>query len=57
MVSIFYHRDHEIILQVRRGTGIYLLILYGLGIFQVLLDAQSLKKLENLPNFDLYFNL
>ena len=53
MVSDFYHGDHKVIVHVRRGTGFYHLILYDLGIFQVPLGVQSLKKIENLPIFSL----
>ena len=37
---------------MRRGMDTYGLVLYDLGISQVLLDMQSLKKLENLPIFN-----
>ena len=54
----FYLVCHTlIIVQVRSRTEIYRLILYVFGIFQVLLDVQSLKKLKNLPNFVLCLSL
>ena len=49
----FYRVGHTLIVRVRRGTDIYCLILYDIGIFHVLLDVQSLEKLENLTIFDL----
>ena len=45
VVANFYHRDHKLIVHVRRGIGNYHLILDNLGIFQVPLDVQSLKKI------------
>ena len=46
VVSNFYQGDHKLIVHVRSGTSIYCLILYDLGILQVLLGVQSLEKLE-----------
>ena len=57
MVSKFYHGYHKLIVHVRRGTGFYRLILYDLGIFQVLLDVQSLEKLKKLPILSFCFCL
>ena len=48
-----YPVGHTLIVRVRRGTDIYHLISYDLGIFQFLLDVQSLAKHEHLPIFDL----
>ena len=48
---IFCHADRKLILCVLRGSKIFHLVLYDLGIIQVLLDVQILEKLENLPIF------
>ena len=53
----FYLVCHTLIVRVRSRTEIYRLILYAFGIFQVLLDVQSLKKLKKLPNFVLCLSL
>ena len=51
VVSNVYHVGHRLIVRVRRYTGIFRLVLYVLGVFQVVIDVQSLKKLENLLTF------
>ena len=47
VVSNVYRVGHRLIVRVRRYTGIFRLVLYVLGVFQVVIDVQSLKKLEN----------
>ena len=47
VVSNVYRVSHRLIVRVRRYTGIFRLVLYVLGVFQVVIDVQSLKKLEN----------
>ena len=47
----FFRGYHKLIVRVRRDTSFYCLILFDLGIFQVLLYVQKLEKLENLPIF------
>ena len=44
--SNVYNGDHKLIVHVRRGTGVCCLVLYGRGIFQVLLGAQSLENFK-----------
>ena len=52
VVSNVYRVGHRLIVRVRHYTGIFCLILYVLGVFQVVIDVQSLKKLsEKLTNF------
>ena len=46
VVSNVYRVGHRLIIRVRRYTGIFRLVLYVLGVFQVVIDVQSLKKLE-----------
>ena len=47
VVSNVYRVGHRLIVRVRRYTGIFRLVLYVLGVFQVVIDVQSLKKLES----------
>ena len=57
VVSNFYHEDQMLIFHVLRERGIWYLVLYDLGIFQVRLGMRNLEKLENLLVFclSLYF--
>ena len=56
---IFYHADHMLIVHVRRETGIYHLVLYDLGIFQVPLGVLKNLKISAfrfVPLFVVNFN-
>ena len=51
VVSNVYRVCHRLIVRVRRYMGICHLVLYVLGVFQVVIDVQSLKKLESILTF------
>ena len=51
VVSSAYRVCHKLILGVSRCMGIFHLVLYVLGIFQVLLDVQNRQRLENILVF------